>query len=195
MFAGRDEDYDFLLVVGLEEGVESVQLVLRRDDHVVLCQFCRGLVCATESLAQLLLLSSTYALEQDFLWVRCAEATEGVDVFGHSGGEEKGLHSWQILKDGLEWFSEAHFHHDVGLIQDQHLQITRLKAISLLEMLQYTAGGADEYVHGCDALALKLEVLSSDHQAHIQFQFFGEGVEHLKDLHGQLTHRNYHYCS
>lgn len=36
LLAGGDEDYYLLLVMGLEEGVESVQLFLCRHNHVVL---------------------------------------------------------------------------------------------------------------------------------------------------------------
>jgi hypothetical protein len=106
------------------------------------------------------------------------------------GRKEESLTPGNTLQNWVESVSEPHVEHDVGLVNDEHLQVDSLKSISFFQVLKKPSRGANEHIHDTDFLLFILNWLSTDDQSNTDFHMMSKGVEHFKHLHGQLPDRD-----
>ncbi len=113
---------------------------------------------------------------------------KAADLFGHGGGEEKGLallgHGGGDSADRLD---EAHVEHAVGLIKDEDLDVAKIDVALLHEVFE-TAGGCDDDIdtiaEGADLRALA--DTAEDHDV-AEVGVFGVDAEVFGDLEGEFA--------
>ena len=103
--------------------------------------------------------------------------------------EPRDARSRQGREDRRQRRLEAQIEDAVGLVEDEQLQVGRLEADRLVEVLQQPARRRDEDVHPADALRLLVAVLAADDEPRRQVVLHAEGAEHVEDLEGELARR------
>ena len=107
----------------------------------------------------------------------------------HGGAEEDGLaRGGRGLEDVLDVVAEAHVQHDVGLVEDEHLELVEAQGAAL-HVVHDAAGGADDNLRAlaeADELAV-VGLAAVDGQGVDAALKEGEFVDLFADLDGELA--------
>ena len=97
-----------------------------------------------------------------------------VDLVVESGREEKCLAPWDTLQDRVESVSEPHLKHDIGLIDNEHLQVVSFKSVSFFQVLKQSSRSADKHIHDANLFLLILDGFSTDNKPNTDFHVMSE---------------------
>jgi hypothetical protein len=97
-----------------------------------------------------------------------------VDLVVESGREKKCLAPWDTLQDRVESVSEPHLKHDVGLINNEHLQVVSFKSISFFQVLKQSSRSTDKHIHNANLLLFILDGFSTDNKPNTDFHVMSE---------------------
>lgn len=124
LLATREEDDGLGEKMSLDETPEDVELLVERDDEVVLLEVLRRSLVGGSGLVFLALLSLALALNDafsdgDVLRVLEREASEILDRLGLSRREEEGLALLgEVGDDGVDRGRESHVEDTIGLVEN-----------------------------------------------------------------------------
>lgn len=75
-------------------------------------------------------------VNRDIFGILKTQSGQIADLLGLRRTEQHGLALLgQVVDDGIHCFLEAHIQNSIGFVQNQHLQIVRLKHCGLIQML------------------------------------------------------------
>ena len=135
-----------------EEAPEYVDLVLEVSDDVALSEQVRSG-------------HSTVLVHRHQHRVGQRQSGQVLDVPGLGGGEEEGLSvRGDAADDAVDGGGEAHVQTPVRLVQHQELEVVHVEEWVLIQVLQESAGSADENVHASHPGPLLLQILATNDQ-------------------------------